>query len=221
MSRFPSGWGVIFLSELDQKFQKRQIAYKIRIIDIINSKYIRVDGFNPNYLQTNKYEISRANVIGVVVQKFEINNYKNLIIDDGTGKLSARVFETNLLLDKISVGDVVLIIGRPREFLTEKYLLIEIVNKIDDRWARVRNMELERSPLIDNYSPNEIKIEEDFGSKSKNEILKKIRDLDKGEGVTIEDISSHGFEEVDKTVELLLKEGDVFEVKPGKLKVLE
>ena len=69
-------------------------------------------------------------MIGVIVQKSELNNYKTLTIDDGTGKISARAFENNVLLDKTDVGDVVLIIGRPREFSSEKYILIEIIKKI-------------------------------------------------------------------------------------------
>ena len=59
--------------------------------------------------------------MGVVVQKSDLNNYNTLIIDDGTGKISARVFESNVLLDRIEISDAVLIIGRPREFSNEKY----------------------------------------------------------------------------------------------------
>ena len=50
---------------------------------------------------------------------------------------------------------------------------------------------------------------------------KLIKELDQGHGVSIEDISSKDIEDIDKKIEMLLKEGDIFEVKPGKLKVLE
>ena len=95
-----------------EKFQKRQIAYKVNIKDIIDSRYIKNEGFTPNYLELNSHEISRINIVGVVIQKSDLNNYKMLVIDDGTGKISARVFENNLVLDKIDASDVVLISGK-------------------------------------------------------------------------------------------------------------
>ena len=206
----------------EQKFQKRQTAYKIRIKDILNSRYIKTEGFNPNYLEIHNQEVSRINVIGVVVQKSELNNYKTLTIEDGTGKIYARVFENNLLLDKIDVSDVVLIIGRPREFSNEKYILIEVIRKTDPSWAKVRKLELEKNIVEDNKSSDsDNNIEEDIVPSSTNKIVKLIKELDKGEGVSIEEISSKDIEDIDKRIDILLREGDIFEIKPGKLKVLE
>jgi RPA family protein len=221
--------GVNFLPEAEQRFQKRQTAYKIRIKDILNSKYIKTEGFEPNYLEVNGKEISRINVIGVVVQKSVINDYKILTIDDGTAKISARVFENNMLLDRVDVGDIVLIIGRPREFSSEKYLLIEIIKKVNPAWAKVRSLELGRNLKADNnFSSdndnfqNKGSAEEDAVDLSpNNKIFKLIKELDKGDGVSIDEISSKGIEDVDKIINMLLKEGDIFEIKPGRLKVLE
>ena len=206
-----------------ESFQRRQTAYKIRIIDILDSKYIKKEGFTPNYLQLNSKEISRINVIGVIVQKSELNNYKTLTIDDGTGKISARVFGGNILLDKIGIGDIVLIIGRPREFSSEKYIIIEIIKKIDPAWAKVRKLELEKTARIDNtFSNKGNSIKEGIADlNSTNKILKLVKELDKGDGVSIEDLSPKNIKDMDKTIEMLLKEGDIFEIKPGKLKVLE
>ena len=44
--------------------------------------------------------------------------------------------------------------------------------------------------------------------------------MDKGEGVSIDDLPT-ALGNVDQIVGVLLREGDVFEVRPGKLKVLE
>ena len=206
-----------------ESFQRRQTAYKIRITDILNSKYIKKEGFNPNYLELNSKEISRINVIGVIVQKSELNNYKTLTIDDGTGKISARVFEDNILLDKMGIGDIVLIIGRPREFSSEKYIIIETIKKIDPIWAKVRKLELEKTARINNTFSNKgnsIKGRTD-DLNSTNKILKLIKNLDAGNGVSIEDLSIKNIKDLDKIIDILLKEGDIFEIKPGKLKVLE
>ena len=210
------------MPEQEPKFQRRQTAYKIRIADILDSKYIKKEGFNPNYLQLNSKEISRINVIGVIVQKSELNNYKTLTIDDGTGKISARVFEDNTLLDKISIGDIALIIGRPREFSSEKYIIIEIIKKIDPAWAKVRELELEKTARIDNTFSNKGNSIEGgiVDLNSANKILKLVKELDKGDGVSIEELSPKNIKDMDKTIEMLLKEGDIFEIKPGKLKVL-
>ena len=209
-----------------EKFQKRQIAYKIRIKDILNSKYIKREGFEPNYLEINNQEISRINILGVIVQKSDLNNYKNLTIDDGTGKISARIFENSTLLDTIDVSDIVLIIGRPREFSSEKYMLIETIKKVSPVWAKVRKLELEKNTIYNNSSNDQSSFsndskEEVIDSSPSNKIIKLIKGLDKGNGVSIEELSSENIKDIDKIINILLKGGDIFEVKPGKLKVLE
>ena len=198
------------------QLRKRHIAYKLLIKDILNSEFIKSENF-PNYLDFDGKEISRVNVIGVVVDKSDFDNYKNVIIDDGSGRISARMFESMSSFDKISIGDVVVLIGRPREFSSERYLLIEIMKKADDSWARVRNLE-----LWDAHHEKSVSEEEKnyiFDDSYRNKIIKAIKERDKGEGVSIEDLPNQEHDE--KIIDLLLKEGEVFEVKPGKLKVLE
>ncbi len=211
------------MPEAEQKFQKRQTAYKIRIKDILNFKYIKTEGFDPNYLEIQSQEISRINIMGVVIQKSRLDNYKTLVIDDSTGKISARIFENKVFLDKIEVGDIVLVIGRPREFSSEKYILIETIKKIDPAWTKVRELELEKN--IAEHIPitkNKIPVKESIVDLNPtNKIIKLIKELDKGNGVSIEELSSKNIEGIDKMVDVLLKEGDVFEIKPGRLKVLE
>ena len=66
-----------------EKFQKRQTAYKIRVKDILDSRYIKTEGFEPNYLEVDSQEISRVNIIGVVVEKSSQYNQGILSLDDG------------------------------------------------------------------------------------------------------------------------------------------
>ena len=182
--------------------------------------YVKTEGVNPNYLQINGQEISRVNIIGVVVQKSNTESYSEIIIDDGTGKISVRVFENNFLLKNVDVGEVVLVIGRPREYLEEKYLLVEIAKKIDPLWAKVRNLELKDLNLMKEEVKEDVGNKDIFDENPKNRILKTIKELDKGEGVSIDDLPS-ALGNVDQIVGILLREGDVFEVRPGRLKVLE
>jgi RPA family protein len=219
--------GVDFLPDIEQKFQKRQTAYKVRVRDILNSKYTKTEGSASNYLEMNEKKISRVNVVGVIVQKLGLDNYKTIMIDDGTGRISTRVFEENVLLDKVDVGDIVLIIGRPREFSSEKYIIIETIKKINPIWAKVRKLEFEKNVIKEDVfsnkvtSNNENITEEIVDLTPTNKIVKLIREFDKGNGVSIEELSSKNIKDMDKIIDMLLKGGDIFEVKPGKLKVLE
>lgn len=209
------------MPDQEQKFQKRQTAYKIRIKDMIDSNYVKTDGMTPNFLDMSPKEVSRINILGVVVDKSDLGNYKTITIDDGSGKVSARVFDSNTLLEKIDVGNIVLIIGRPREFSSEKYILIETVKIVNPKWAKVRELELEKNMGVNNSIEKDDSVVEDVILKPSNELVNLIKKLDKGEGVSIEEISLKNVKDVDKTINILLKEGDIFEVKPGKLKVLE
>jgi len=188
---------------------------------MIDSNYVKTDGMTPNFLDMSPKEVSRINILGVVVDKSDLGNYKTITIDDGSGKVSARVFDSNTLLEKIDVGNIVLIIGRPREFSSEKYILIETVKIVNPKWAKVRELELEKNMGVNNSIEKDDSVVEDVILKPSNELVNLIKKLDKGEGVSIEEISLKNVKDVDKTINILLKEGDIFEVKPGKLKVLE
>ncbi len=220
------------MSEEEQSIQKRQTAYKVRIYDIVNSEYITQEGWQPNYLDINGRKVARINVMGVVVLKAGDDN---ITIDDGTGKISLRVFENNKVLEKVAVGDIVLCIGKPREFNSEKYILPEIVRKIhDSKWLELRKKELSQEAGQEQETEQRKEESEKRGEQEKvkdkesveedkfDKVLKTIKGLDSGEGVTAEEIiSESGQEETEQTLHLLLEKGEIFEIKPGKYKVLE
>ena len=206
---------------VDAPLQKRQTAYKIRVKDILDSKYVKTSGIEPNYLKIGSKQISRANILGVVVEKSDMDNYKAITIDDGSGRISARIFDDKIFLSNVEVGDVVNLIGRPREFSSEKYMIIEAIKKTDHAWAMVRSLELQKN---DNDSKKSEVIqdkEEKVDLSPKNKIILAIKELDNGDGVLIESVLSKNVDGAEKIIDTLLKEGDIFEVKPGKLKVLE
>jgi len=209
------------LQDVESKFQ-RNVAHKLRVKDILEAEYIKTEGFAPNYLQINDKDISKVNLIGVVVQKSELDNYKTIMVDDGSGYISARIFDGSLNLDDIQLGDFVTIIGKPREFSSEKYIFIEIIKKTDPNWAKVRKLELGKKEET-NELPEEKNIQQEtiIETDPKNKILKLIKELDNGQGVSIEDLPEADIKDIDQMISLLLREGDVFEIKPGKLKVLE
>ena len=215
----------------EQEIQKRQIAYKVRIKDILKGTYVKDEGWNPNYIELSGKKISRINIIGVVIDKQQDadTGYTSIQVDDSTASISARVFgEDTEKLKDINVGEVVLIIGRPREYGSERYLALEIIKKMNDKqWIEVRKQELEKeSPAVEESvvepvqeSPVLSVQEEPVESTLPDKIIEFIRNNDQGEGVKFEYIVKECDDE--NIIKNLLNEGELFEIKPGRLKVLE
>ncbi len=211
-----------------EKSQKRQIAYKVKINDILKGEYIKEEGeWVPNYIKIENKKVSRINLMAVVVSKqnLENTNYQSLLIDDGSGKISIRSFEEQDNFNNINVGDFVLVIGRPREYFNEKYIVSEILKKIEDKlWVEVRKLELEKetkeqvkSEVVD----KEEEIEEQADDINKK-IFKLIKKIDIGEGADFQEvITKSNTNKAEEIITKLLEQGEVFEIKPGKLKVLE
>lgn len=213
------------MPELEQKtFQKRQIAYKVRIIDIVNGKFIR-DGLSAGYIKLNNNNISRVNIIANIVYKPEQSLAQNgAVIDDGTGRISLRSFDNNGAFAEVGVGDFVLVIGKVREFNNDKYILPEILKKLNSiEWVNVRKSELAN----DYYNGNDTKTEnnepvEEISGSANEMIYKLIKNLDNGEGVAVEEVIKNSNDgKAEDIITKLLEAGEIFEIKPGKVKVLE
>ena len=224
--------GELLLAE--QVFQKRQVAHKLRIQDVIQSPYVKQEGeWSPNYIEWNGVQVSRVNIIGVVVfADAQDNTVKSITIDDGTGKILVRSFDEQYTFSNAQVGDMVLLIGRVREYNNEKYIMAEIVKHIDKQWVEVRKLELGSVTMVVSASPTDQEVatskeaavvpQEAVEESATDVLLNLIREYDKGEGATTEEIiaqSNNG--DAEKIITSLLLEGEIFEVKPGRLKVLE
>lgn len=210
------------MPELQQKpFQKRQVAYKVRISDILSGNLTK-DEFSAGYIKLSNYNVSRVNVIATVVYKPENSSgYNNAVIDDGTGKILLRSFENIGAFPKTDVGDIVLVIGKIREFNNERYIVPEIFKKLDNfMWLNVRRLELRKVVDFDNDQKSQASNEE-FADIDE-EIFSIIRKLDKGDGAFVEDVIKNlKYDAAEKMLNILLEKGNIFEIKPGKLKVLE
>lgn len=211
------------MPELEQKnFPKRHIAYKVSILDILNGSFTK-DDFLVGYVKVNDNNVSRVNIIATVVHKSEHGSYTNLGIDDGTGRVLLRSFENLAIFSNIDVGDIVLAIGKIREFNNEKYILPEILKKINDiTWVNIRKLELKTNPIKMNIESENKKFDGGLITNINEEIFSLIKKLDNGGGALIDDViknSNNG--DIEKILNELLKNGEVFELTPGKVKVLE
>ena len=214
--------------------QKRQIACKARIADLINGKYVKEEGWTPNYIITKQGKhISRINLIGTVISKTEEGSeYQSLVVDDGSGTISLRLFEKNDNVKNIEIGDVVLLIGRPREYGSEKYIVPEIIKKINNKkWIDVRKIELGIENLKtkkDELGKEEVVVEKiDDSTKEKTAsnpqiVYEAVKELDSGQGVDIDKvIKKTGIRDAEEIIKKFLREGEMFEIRPGKIKILE
>lgn len=201
--------------ESEQK--KRNVAYKLRIGDIMKSKPITADG-KFLFLELGDKKISRVNVIANAVEKYIQNGEKkfgSITIDDASGQIRLKVFGDGLpLLEKAAQGDTLQVIGVIREYNSELYILPEVVKPVDTKWLLVRKLELDKQrkdvPLPKNAPIRDL-------------ILEKIKKADETGGADIEkliiemDTSS---DIVNGEVKKLLEDGMIYEPRPGRLRYL-
>ena len=136
----------------EQTFQKRQVAHKVRVSDILDAGFAK-DEVSAGYVKLNNVNVSRVNVIAALVHKSE-GSFANAVIDDGTGKIPLRAFENANIFSKADVGDFVLVIGKVREFNNERYIMPEILRKTDIGWMNLRRIELKNNVVADEIKVN-------------------------------------------------------------------
>jgi RPA family protein len=219
------------------EFQKRQTAFIIGIKDIIKGSYVKEEGWQPNYIKTGDKKISRANIIATVISKPEEEPFKTIVVDDGA-RISVRSFEEKNIFKDLEIGDIILIIGRPREYAEQKYIMPEVIKKVDEKWAELRKLQLQKMESEETAQAEEIK----EGGKEEREVKEKqetsseekvmdtkmqqvfeiVKELDKGDGADFEEVmSKSNTQNPEKIIRALLEQGEIFELRPGKLKVLE
>lgn len=198
---------------------KRHVACKVGIKDLLEGRYVKEEGeFAPNYVLVKGLKIARANVIGVIVAA---EDSTMLVIDDGSARISLRFFGDDQKRPAPLIGSLVMIIGRPRQFGEELYIVPEIIKTITNRdWMELRRTELKKSLPAPQTEIEEISERPKTADNFVGEVIQLIREGDTGDGADIQEIIS----KVDKgedTIMRLLKAGEIFEIRPGKLKILE
>jgi RPA family protein len=204
---------------------KRKSAVKIQVHDILSATYIKRPGWEPSGILTKYGEITRVHLIGLVVSLNE-NSKSSFLLDDGTGNIEVRSFESNLAFD-FALGDMIQVIGKPREWENSKYIVPEIVKKITDRkWYDVYQLELKLQKLTKTIklpvSVQEQETDPDMEHGPYQKILNVIAILDKGDGADIDEIVSNvKVDGCESIVKGLIEEGEIYEISPGKVKLLE
>lgn len=122
------------------------IAYKMRIIDLINGK-LKKDEMGGVLLSTPFGESKEARIIGTIIDSYmnNENTYGSFTIDDGTATARLKAWSDKIeLLDKFKRGEIVDIIGRVGEFQDEIYLVPDIIISTTPNYWLYRELELSK-----------------------------------------------------------------------------
>lgn len=193
----------------------RLTAAKCRIADLLAGAFVARADTTPAAVLTPYGALSRVNLIATIVQA---DGGTRAVLDDGSGRIAVRAFSP---LSMPGVGALVLVIGRPREFGGERYLVPEILRPVAAGWALVHRLELAaRAPTDD--VPQAAPAPADEARDDPFEgLLAVIRRLDAGGGAPTDQIVAAEGPQTEERLQALLAQGDVFEIRPGFLKVLE
>ncbi|MBS3151030.1 hypothetical protein J4443_01475 [Candidatus Woesearchaeota archaeon] len=213
------------------EIQQRQVAYKFPINALLSNQYVEQEGWNPNYLQIDNKQVSRVNLIAIVIDKQVSGSLATLVLDDSTGIIQARLFNEDVKkVAGINIGDTVLIIARPRVFNDQKFLAIEIARKVNPVWTMVRKLELQKkfditAPSDQHNQHNDTKQAQDLKQRNQynEKFLGLIKENDDGSGADIDKIISlSGLKEgeAQEIIVELIKLGEVYEPRPNKIKIL-
>ncbi|MEM4261300.1 MAG: OB-fold nucleic acid binding domain-containing protein [Candidatus Woesearchaeota archaeon] len=235
----------------EKSFQPRNTAVKCRISDIITGRFVKGEGFESNFVDSIRGPISRVNIIAVIIS---VNN-DSITIDDGSERIRLVGFDNSYLFQNKEIGDIVMVIGKPRMFSNELYIYPEIIKKVDKKWIEFRKKELgdifEEKKLeqkTKNYQDSVVTLDSETKSKrakeekqklktikkelelvqsTSDEIIEIVKRLDKGDGADVCDITKEvggsNIEEniIEEKIRHLIKTGELFEIRRGRLKVLE
>ncbi len=203
---------------------KRNIAYKLRIGDILIGKPI-MNQEKFQFLELGDKKIVRVNVIGNIVDKYQSEGEKKYIfltLDDGSGQIHLKTFGDELeKFKEVQRGETVLVIGVIRNWNNETYISPEIIKEQNPKYLLVRKLELEKQRLesSDNkpLAKEQIKV-------LKDRILDKIKNSEKDNGIETEkivaEIRDASPEIINQEIQKLLEDGMIFEPRPGKVRYL-
>ena len=115
---------------------KRATAYRMKIKDILRGKYVRGGTItNPNYVDIGGERIHRVMLVGTVVDTYQNpqSQYGNILLDDASATIRVKFFgEDVAIMDDAEKGDIVRVLGKLKESNNERFVLGEIVKKIDN-----------------------------------------------------------------------------------------
>jgi RPA family protein len=201
------------------EIRKRNIAYKMRIGDILKGKPMMDEG-KFLFLELGDRKIVRVNILANCVDKYVQEGEKqfaSLTVDDASGQLKLKAFGEDIEpLKEITQGDTLQIIGNMREWNGELYMIPEVIKKVDPRWLLVRKLEIQNSR-------KDLPVAESGNTELKDGIMAKIKEAEGDGGIDVDAIimnTEASPDAINDEVKKLLEEGLIYEPRPGRLRYL-
>ncbi|HLD12271.1 MAG TPA: OB-fold nucleic acid binding domain-containing protein [Candidatus Nanoarchaeia archaeon] len=213
----------------------RQVAHKVWLQQLWSSSFVDASADDAAFLLVGDAKISRVNVLASVVEVY-VNvekKFSSLMLDDGSSTMRVKVFGHDMrLFDVVKLGSLVNIIGRVRKFNDELFIAPDVVRVVDNpNWELLRRVELlsimgkfDRAlPLRDLYQ--EIKdpvVVEHPVVESLSVRQKVLSFIERVEEAAIADAIKEADTEVEghAVVKDLLKEGEIYQSRPGYVRVV-
>jgi len=176
----------------------RMPAKKVRVTDITNGKYFfsNAEQKRVAYIVTPfGQRLSRVNIVATVIDKFvnEDESYCALTLDDGTGVVKVKAFKEDAKnIAKFELGDLMVTIGKLREYTGEVYVAVEAIRKLNDvKLEQMRKLELLNGLLVAKRMVDELRsIHENSSLEELKEIAMKKFGLDEEQlNVVIENLN--------------------------------
>ncbi|MEK6812683.1 MAG: OB-fold nucleic acid binding domain-containing protein [Nanoarchaeota archaeon] len=221
---------------------QRQVAYKVWIQNIVTSPFIEQAGeWDPNYIAFQEKQVSRVNIIATIVEVYQDTEkgFANITVDDGSATIRVKAFKDDLYLIKdCKPGDLVNVIGRIRKYQDEVYLSPEIVAKLSNpNWELLRKAELLRDigkyshevPAFDGKRDLYIEVAEqkqtvqetlDPSAAVRQKILTYIEKQEESSIQGVIGILEIPQEEAQALVKELLKDGEIYQSRPGYVRLV-
>lgn len=196
------------------------VAVKARAIDLLHGVWMERTSEPSSIQLSDGTNVARANIIGLIVDRSD-GELPTLMLDDGSERLPLRVFEKIPGLDKATVGLPVLVIGRPRQFEGERFLVPEVIRILESpAWLELRQKELAHRQSSPPSAALSTQHPAEHAPRQRQHILEAIRANDAGTGADIDEILVKT-QCSQEDLEHLLSTGEIFQVSPGRIKVLE
>lgn len=205
----------------DEQF-KRNVAYKIRVGDVLMGKPI-MDGEKFQFIELGDKKIVRVNIVGNIVDKYISEGEKKyafFTLDDGSGQIKLKIFGDDMnKFKELNQGQTVLVIGRVSNWNNETYIQPEIMKEQDPKYLLVRKLEIEKSKPKETSSPQREQI-----MAIKDKILDQIKNAEAEGGIEVDSIIMNlrevSADIINQEIQKLLEEGIIFEPRPGKVRYL-
>ncbi len=193
---------------------KRNVAYKLRIGDLLAGKII-MDGERFSFLELGDKKIIRVNVVANIIDKFnsDKSKYLSFTLDDASGQIKIKIFGDDVeRFSNIELGNTVMVIGLLRIFNEELYINPEIIVNKDPRYLLVRKLEIEKE------LPKPIKVDKQEVIALQDKIKELIKSNEDDGGIEadklIMELKQHP-DLINQEIKKLLEGGIIYEPRPG------